>query len=110
MSVPDWWGATLLALAAWRFYYLLAFDDILDRPRRRFLRLNKSWKEEGDATGEKYRDGVAKVLTCPFCFGAWCAIGWWVAWVFFPTEALFVAVPFALSAGVVGAQRMLSSE
>ena len=30
MNVPGWWDATLLALAAWRLFHLLAYDDIID--------------------------------------------------------------------------------
>ena len=110
MNVPDWYSALLLALAAWRVFHLLAHDDILDRPRRYVTRLSPSWKREGDATGEQYREKLGNFLTCPFCLGFWVALAWWAAWLVFPTEALFVAVPFVLSAGVVGAQRVLSSE
>ena len=110
MNVPNWWSATLLALAAWRLFHLIAHDDILDRPRRWALRLSPTWKKEGDATGEKYRDGVARVLTCPYCFGLHCSIAVWLLWVFFPTETLFFSVPLALNAGLIGAQSLLSSE
>jgi len=110
VSVPNWYELGLLALAAWRVFHLVAFDDILDRPRRYVTRLAPGWKQEGDATGENYREGLANFLTCPFCMGWWMAIAWWVAWLVFPTETMFVAVPFAISSGVIGAQRILSSE
>lgn len=110
MEVPNWYEALLLALAAWRVFHLLAFDDILDRPRRYVTRLSRSWRQEGDATGEDYREGLANFLTCPFCFGFWLAAAWWGLWLIFPTETLFAAGLFALSAGVIGAQRLLSSE
>lgn len=109
-DIPNWYALALLALAAWRVFHLIAHDDILDRPRRYVTRLNKSWKQEGDATGEKYREGLASFIVCPFCLGFWVALAWWAAWLVFPTETLFVAVPFVLSAGVVAAQRVLSSE
>lgn len=110
MSFPNWYEALLLALAAWRVFHLVAFDDIMDRPRRHVTRLNKSWRQEGDATGEHYREKLAGFLTCPYCFGFWVGAVVWAAWLVFPTETLWVAVPFALNAGVIGAQRLLSSE
>jgi hypothetical protein len=110
VSVPDWYSAALLALAAWRVFHLIAFDDILDRPRRYITRLNGTWRQEGDATGEHYRAGLAAFLTCPFCLGFWVTVVVWVLWLVFPTETLWVAVPFALNAGLIGAQRLLSSE
>ncbi len=110
MSAPNWYETILLALAAWRIFHLVAFDDILDRPRRYVTRLSPSWKQEGDATGESYRAGLANVITCPYCFGLHVTIVVWVAWLIFPTETLFISVPLALNAGLIGAQRVLSSE
>jgi hypothetical protein len=110
VSVPNWYEAILLALAAWRVFHLAAFDDILDRPRRYVTRLSPSWKQEGDATGEAYREKLAGFITCPYCSGAWLSFGVWGLWLAFPTETVFVAVPLALNAGLIGAQRLLSSE
>ena len=109
-DIPDWYSATLLALAAWRVFHLIAFDDILDRPRRYVTRLNKTWRHEGDATGEDYREGLASFITCPYCLGFYTALAWWGAWQLWPHATLVVAVPFALNAGLIGAQRVLSSE
>ncbi len=110
MSIPNWYETLLLALAAWRMWHLLAFDDIFDRPRRYVTRLSAGWKQEGDATGEQYREKLASFLVCPFCFGWWCAIVWWGLWLFWPHGTLCVAVGFVLGAVVIGAQRLLSSE
>lgn len=110
MSVPDWWEALLLALAAWRVFHLVAFDDILDRPRRYVTRLSPSWRQEGDATGETYREGVAGWITCPYCMGFWVALAWWGAWELWPHGTLVAAAPLAINAGLIGAQRLLSSE
>lgn len=110
MNIPDWWEAVLLALAAWRLFHLVAFDEILDRPRRYITRLNRTWRQEGDATGEQYRAGLAGFLTCGFCLGFWIALVTWGLWIVFPAETLFAAVPLALNAGLIGAQRLLSSE
>ena len=110
MTYPTWYETVLLAFAAWRVFHLLAFDDLLDKPRRYITRLSSSWKQEGDATGPAYREGLAGFITCPFCLGFWIAFGWWLGWLVFPTETVWLAVPLVLSAGVVGAQRLLSSE
>ena len=110
MSIPDWYEALLLSLAAWRVWYLLAEDDILDRPRRYVTRLGSKWEKEGDPVPPGYRIGLANFLTCPYCFGAWVALGWWGAWLIWPHGTLVAAVPFVLSAGVVGAAKALSSD
>lgn len=110
MNVPNWWSATLLALAAWRLFHLIAHDDILDRPRRWALRLSPTWKKEGDATGEKYREKWAAFITCPYCAGFWIALAWWGAWQVWGHGTLVAASVFAINAGVIAAQRVLSSE
>lgn len=110
MSIPDPWEAVLLALAAWRSFYLLAHDDIFDRPRRYVTRLGHKWKDEGDPVPAEYRERLGEFIQCPFCLGFWIALAAWGAWLARPIETLFVAVPLALSAGVVAAQRFLSSE
>jgi hypothetical protein len=110
VRTPDWWSATLLALAAWRTFHLLAFDDILDRPRRYITRLSPKWREEGDATGDDYREGLANFLTCPYCCGFYLSLGVYLFWLWLPEATLVVCMPFALNAGVIAAQRLLSSE
>lgn len=96
MSVPDWWEATLLALAAWRTFQLLAADDILYTPRRYVTdRISEYWED---------------FLTCPYCVGFWAAVGWAVAWWLWGDSTLVVATPFALSAGVIAAAKVLSSD
>lgn len=85
-QIPDWWAVALLSLAAFRLWRLLAEDTILDGPRAKLVR---------------YREFV----TCPWCLGAWVAIGWWLAWCAWPHWSLIVATPFAISAlvGLVAA-------
>jgi len=96
LSIPNWYEAALLALAAWRTFQLLADDEILDIPRRYVTgRMSEYWKD---------------FLLCPYCFGFWIAIAWWAAWQLWEHGTLVVAVPFALSAGVIGAAKILSSE
>lgn len=110
MNVPGWYESFLLSLAAWRLFQLLAADDVLDRPRRYVTRLDPRWVKEGDPTGSEYRVWLGSFLTCPYCFGFWVALGWWGAWLIWPYETLVAAVPFTISAGVIGAARILSSE
>lgn len=110
MTVPDWWETLILALAAWRVFHLLAFDDLLDRPRRYVTRLDRRWKREGDATGLAYREGLGNFIQCPFCLGFWVALAMWGAWQLWPHATLVAATPLMLSAVLVGAQRYLSSE
>ena len=108
MSVPDWWEALLLAAAAWRVFYLLAFDDIVDRPRRYVTRTPKSWKE-GDSAPSTYLAWLGEFIECPYCLGLWVALAWWGAWQVWPSETLIAAVPLMLSAAVVAAHKALAS-
>ena len=110
MNIPDWWEAFLLAAAAWRCFQLAAFDDLFDKPRRYVTRLGPKWQKDGDETPEAFRANLALFLTCPYCFGFWIALAWWAAWQAWPHGTLVVAVPLALSAGLVGVHRFLSSE
>lgn len=105
MSVPNWWAALLLAAAAWRIFHLLAFDDILNPIRNRFV---------GLATDAKTRKGGSERLMdfieCPYCLGFWVALAWWGAWQIWPEGTLIAATPFALSAALIGIAKALSAE
>jgi uncharacterized protein DUF1360 len=97
MTIPDWWEATLLALAAWRVFQLIAHDDLF----------NPVWSRFPD----KVRKGkIGDFISCPYCFGFWIAIAWWAAWQAWEHGTLVVASVFALSAGVIAASKILSSE
>ena len=96
MSVPDWWEAVLLALAAWRVFQLIAEDEILNGPRRYVTgKLDEKWE---------------LFIECPYCAGFWIALAWWAAFQVNEKWTLIVAVPWALSAGVIGASKILSSD
>jgi hypothetical protein len=90
--IPSIWPFALLALAAFRTWLLLAEDSILDRSRAWLVRSER----------------VSEFVSCPRCFGAWCVLAWWGAWLAWPHGALVVAVPFALSAVVVFLAAVLS--
>jgi len=109
MSIPDWWQFFLLVGAAWRVFSLLSRDDLLDRPRRYVTRVPATWKE-GDAPPLTARYGLIEFLQCPACFGFWVALAWWGAWQAWPHGTLVVAVPFALSAGLIAVQRFIASD
>lgn len=110
-NVPDWWQLTLLALAAWRTFRLIAADDIFDRPRRYLLRLG-DW-EEGDDLAElpdNYRDNLAAFISCPYCLGFWIAVTWWAAWLPWPHATTLVAAPLAISTLVIGVSKLDTDE
>lgn len=110
MSVPDWWEAALLALAAWRIFQLLAFDTLLDQPRRYITRLGDKWEKEGDPIPGNYRIKLAAFVTCPYCAGFWITLLWWGAWQVWPHGALVAAGLLALHAGMIAGHKLLSSE
>lgn len=98
MSIPDWFQLLVLALASWRTFKLLAEDDILDRPRRYVTRLGSSWEKEGDKLPDGYRMKLAEFISCPYCLGAYCALGWWGLWQAWGHGTLVAASLVALSA------------
>lgn len=116
MTVPDLWEAVLLSLAGWRIWHLLAHDAILDRPRRKVLRLAKDWSSEakpgtpGSDPGDDYRLEWAKFLTCPYCAGFWIGALWWLGFQVDEHWTLVVATPFAISAGIVAAHKLLTQD
>jgi Protein of unknown function (DUF1360) len=100
VTVPDWWAAVLLTLAAYRVFRLLALDTILDRPRAWVLRAG-DWRPGDNALApDGFRDELAKFVSCPWCAGFWIALGWWIAFQLDEHVALVVATPFAISAGL----------
>ncbi len=109
MSIPSWYGLILLILAAWRTFQLLAEDTILERPRRYVTGLPQRWKD-GDALPKGYREYIAVFLECPYCAGFWIALAWWGAFQLWEHATLVVAVPLAISAGVVAGAKVLSSD
>lgn len=87
-----WWEFTLLALAAFRTFKLLAFDVVLDRPRDWLVGRN-TWEAK-----EHYRGKLDDWIHCPWCFGFWISLAWWGAWQAWPHGTIIVAVPLALNA------------
>ena len=110
MSIPDWYVLTLLALAAFRTWRLLAEDDLTESARRYVTRLGDKWEKDGDPVPENYRLTLGKFIDCPWCLGFWLALAWWGAWEIWPHGTTVVAVPMALSALVPIAHRVSSSD
>ena len=112
MSLPNWYQLLLLGLAAWRTFELLANDEITRPLRNRILQLPAAWKTEGDPISPdewtRYRRILGEFVVCPYCLGFWIAIIWWGIWEITPHWTTIFAVPFALSAIVVGAAKILS--
>ena len=109
-NIPTWWQFLLIAGAVFRIYRLIAEDTILDRPRRWVLRLDPNWEEEGDEVGENYRFKWGIFITCPWCLGFWLSVIAWVSWLIFPTETIWLAVPWALSGAVALIAKNLDKE
>lgn len=99
MSIPSPWIALLLLGASYRIWLLLAEDTILDRPRRWVVGLDPGW-EEGLTLPERYRLGLARFITCPWCLGFWVALAVWGLWQIDEHWIEVFSVPLALSAAV----------
>lgn len=96
LLAPDWFGCTLLALAALRCWWLLANDAILNPVRDRVI----SWWPR------RHTDALVTFMDCPWCSGTWIVLAWWWAWLAWEEWAVAVAVPFALGT-LVGAGGMI---
>lgn len=101
MEIPSIYELALLGVAAWRTFQLLAFDDILNRPRRWALKLDPNWAEEGDEVGDEYRLRWALFITCPYCAGFWICIVWFAAWQVWEFGTLVATIPFVLNAALI---------
>lgn len=110
MTVPDWWEFFLLGLASWSTFQLAAHDDVLDKPRRKLLRLGNEWKEAGDPVPDEYRVEWGLFLTCPYCAGFWISVAWLVTWWIVPGVVLPLAALMALRAVVVAGHKTLGKE
>jgi hypothetical protein len=116
MKIPQWWDLLLLGAASWRSFQLIAFDDLLDRPRRWVLRLG-DWDPEYDNQGNQTRDlpddyrlHWAQFITCPYCAGAWIALAWWGAFQITPHWTLVFATIGALFCAPVAGHKLLARE
>ena len=91
MSVPSWYELLLFALAAYRLWRLLAWDEITEPARLWITRYSQGPKKP-------YRATLGTFIQCGFCLGFWVALAWWGAWQAWPHATLIAAAPFAISA------------
>lgn len=78
--IPPIYQFILLTLVAYRVWRLIAEDDILERPRRWFLRLPRDWDGDERTIPKRYRNEWALFLICPWCAGAWVSLGVYIGW------------------------------
>ena len=93
--MPSPFEAVLLALAAWRVWYLLAQDDLTDAARRY-------------VTDDGRRGQLAEFIQCPYCLGAHIAGAWVVAFAVWSEGTMWAALVFALACAPVILNHMLS--
>lgn len=89
----------VLILATWRLCSLIADEDgpwyVLENLRHR---LGVAYDEHNRRYG---RNEVARGLLCPWCLSVWVGTAWTLLWLLWPDGVMLVALPFALSAGVI---------
>jgi hypothetical protein len=103
--IPSAWVGIVLALAAFRLTRLAGWDDFPPILAARAWATGANQRRQGRAV---YADDptyyrrplLTKFLHCAWCVGFWVSVAVYVAWVFAPTEALYGAAPFAISAAV----------
>lgn len=110
MNTPSVYFFFLLGLGAWSTFHLLAHDDILDKPRRKLLRLGKDWQKEGDPVPANFRIEWALFLTCPYCAGFWIWAVWVVAWWVVPGAVLPLALLIGGRTMVVAGQKLFGKD
>jgi hypothetical protein len=96
VNVPNWYELLLLGLAAYRTWYLIGMDTILDKPR--------AWVV---GKGGEY---VETMLECPYCAGTYVSLAWWGAWQLWPHGTLVVAGVVAIMAIIPLVERILSDD
>lgn len=109
MKIPDWYELVLLGIASWRTFNLLAYDKILEGPRRWLTRLPYDW----DATKElpeEYKMKWALFINCPYCAGFWVGVVWFAAWEITPFWTTVATIPFVFNAIVVALAKILTPE
>lgn len=94
----------ILALATWRISNLLVNED---GPWSMFARV-RAWAgvRYNMVTLERESGGA---FTCIWCMSIWIGLCWALAWRVWPDMALWVATPFALSAGAILVDRWVNA-
>ncbi len=97
--IPSALVSAALALAAFRTYHLTGRDTFPPIAKARNWLVGRRVKERNRAVWFD-RPLLAEFLTCAWCSGFWIALGWYGAWLLWPSGVLYAAVPAALSAAV----------
>jgi hypothetical protein len=89
----------VLTLATWRISSILVEEDgpfeVFDKLRHK---LGVRYDEHSYPYGE---NELAKTLTCIWCVSPWVGLCWMLFWLAWPQVAFYVALPLALTAGLV---------
>lgn len=89
----------VLILATWRLCSLITDEDgpwyVLEHLRHR---LGVAYDERNQRYG---RNEVARGILCPWCLSVWVGAFWALLAATWPDGVLWVALPFALSAGAI---------
>ena len=94
----------ILALATWRLASLLATED---GPFDMFLRFRLLVGVGYDGYGNPIGlNTFAKGLSCVWCSSIWFGFFWTVLFIVFNDIAVYLSLPFALSAGAVIVERI----
>ena len=97
----------LLILATWRISCLLLYEegpfDIFTRLRN-LIGIYEELDSEGDT--QQYIDPdksnfLTALFSCLYCLSIWLGFGFAILYFTFPNIAIYIATPFAISAGAV---------
>lgn len=95
----------ILILATWRLTSLLSSEAgpyaILDRLRHV---AGVRYDSQGTPFGE---NELARGLVCPWCLSVWIGLVFGLAWLLWSSVVIYVALPLAVSGGVILIQSMV---
>lgn len=97
----DWFSFVILALVTWRVSSLLVNEDgpfyVFERIRARVGVQNHT------VDNQRF---LAQVLSCLWCCSIWVG-AFWTLLLFLLPQSIWLAIPFALSAGTIFLAKML---
>lgn len=93
-------------LATWRLSSLIVRED---GPFYLFRKFRELFGIVHDDQGPiQWPDRfMPSLLTCVWCTSLWVAVGWVVLGIFFQSTTIYIASPFALSAGAILLDKVL---
>jgi hypothetical protein len=119
--IPAAWPAVVILLGTFRIVRLIGWDDLPPIVRLRGWAIGAHLQQTGSVNDRMALTGPVEVesewryrrpllahfLRCPYCQGFWVSLDVYLAWLAEPRWTLYALAPFALSAGVGIAARML---